>query len=196
MAGQPAIFLDRDGTILKEVPYLSTPSKAKLLRGVAETLARLHDAGVLLIVVSNQSGVARGLLNEGDLVNIQKKIESDLKPSGAKITAWYHCPHHNTVGIQPQRRRCRCRKPLPGLIEMALADFDIDLERSAGVGDDVRDLQAFAAIGIPAVLVGTGKGRIARQKLAEQGRDPDLYCAHLAEALTWMLRQTSSLQTP
>lgn len=196
MPGQPAIFLDRDGTILKEVPYLNSASKARLLPGVAETLARLHQAGVLLIVVSNQSGIARGLLDEGDLLKIQTKIETDLRIAGAEITAWYHCPHHNSVGNPPQRRRCRCRKPRPGLLEAAVADFDIDLERSAGVGDDVRDLQAYAAVGVPSVLVGTGKGRSARQLLAEQGRDPDLYCAHLAEALPWLMRRTGSLQYP
>ncbi len=190
MSARPAIFLDRDGTLLHEVPYLGSPGAARLLPGVAEALSSLHRAGVLLIVISNQSGVARGLLDEGALLGIQERIDAELALKGARIDAYYHCPHHHHVGVPPQRRRCRCRKPLPGLLERALQDFEVDLEHSAGVGDDVRDLQAFAAFGLPSVLVGTGKGRRSRQSLAEQGREPDLYCAHLGEAVGWLLRHT------
>ena len=184
------MFLDRDGTLLREVPYLHSPKEARLLPGVAEALSVLHRAGALLIVVSNQSGVARGLLDEGHLLAIQQHIDAELARAGAKVDAYYHCPHHAHVGIPPQRRRCRCRKPLPGLLERAGEDFAIDWARSAGVGDDVRDLQAFAAKGLPSVLVGTGKGRESRQRLAAAGQDPDLYCAHLGEALFWLLRRT------
>ena len=190
MSGQPTVFLDRDGTLLREVPYLDSARHAELLPGVTEALAGLHRAGVLLIVVSNQSGVARGLLDEGNLLAIQQRIDERLAAGGARIDAYYHCPHHNYVGVPPQRRRCRCRKPLPGLLERAAEDFEIDWERSAGVGDDVRDLQAFAARSLPSVLVGTGKGRATRQRLAEAGKDPDLYCAHLGEAVPWILRRT------
>ena len=188
MTARPAVFLDRDGTLLKEVPYLSSAEEAELLPGVAEALATLHRAGLLLLVVSNQSGVARGLLDAGDLVAIQRRMDRALEPLGARIDGYYHCPHHRTVGVSPERRACRCRKPLPGLLERAAGDFDIDWEHSVGVGDDVRDLQAFAARRLPSVLVGTGKGRSARQRLAEAGREPDLYCAHLAEGIPWILR--------
>ncbi|RMH05397.1 MAG: HAD-IIIA family hydrolase [Planctomycetota bacterium] len=194
--GQPTVFLDRDGTLLKEVPYLDSARRAELLPGVAEALTTLHQAGLLLIVVSNQSGVARGLLDEGVLLAIQERIDAELAAHGARIDAYYHCPHHNVVGAPPLRRRCRCRKPRPGLLERACEDFVIDLERSAGVGDDVRDLQAYAALGLPGVLVGTGKGRRARQRLAEQGKDPDLYCGHLGEAVPWLLRRTVQKKVP
>lgn len=187
MTGRPAVFLDRDGTLLKEVPYLSRAEDAHLLPGVAEALATLSRAGLLLLVVSNQSGVARGLLDPGDLLAIQRRMDRELEPMGGRIDGYYHCPHHRTVGVSPERRACRCRKPLPGLLERAAEDFEIDWSRSVGVGDDVRDLQAFAAKKLPSVLVGTGKGRIARQRLAEDGKDPDLYCAHLAEAIPWIL---------
>lgn len=189
MPAQPAVFLDRDGTLLREVPYLDSPRQAQLLQGVAEALSVLHRAGVRILVVSNQSGVARGLLDEGVLLAIQQRVDEELALAGARVDAYYHCPHHAHVGVPPQRRRCRCRKPLPGLLERAAEDFDIDWRRSAGIGDDVRDLQAYAAMGIPSVLVGTGKGREARQKLAAAGQDPDLYCAHLGEAVPWLLRR-------
>ena len=190
MAARPTVFLDRDGTILREIPYLASASQVELLPGVAEALARLHRAGAQLIVVSNQSGIARGLLDEGNIAAIQGRIDLALERVGGRIDGYYHCPHHPGVGVPPQRRRCRCRKPLPGLLERAAQDFAIDWKHSAGVGDDVRDLQAFAAMELPSVLVGTGKGRKARQRLAEGGKDPDLYVGHLAEAVPWLLHHT------
>jgi len=194
MHARPTVFLDRDGTLLREVPYLADVERTELLPGVAEALGMLQRKGLQLIVVSNQSGVARGLLDEGLLVAIQERIDTLLAPSGTRLDGYYHCPHHPSVGVPPERRRCRCRKPLAGLLERAAEDFSIDWERSVGVGDDVRDLQAFAARRLPSVLVGTGKGRSARQKLAELGKEPDLYCAHLAEAVPWILRHTVDRQ--
>jgi D-glycero-D-manno-heptose 1,7-bisphosphate phosphatase len=187
---RPALFLDRDGTLIHEVPYLADEALVRLLPGVGEALGVLQRAGLLLIVVSNQSGIARGLLDAGDVLRIQRRVDRELAAFGARVDAWYHCPHHPSVGVPPERRRCRCRKPLAGLLDRAAEDFAIDWERSAGVGDDVRDLQAFAAKRLPSALVGTGKGRAARQRLAELGKEPDLYCAHLAEAIPWILRHT------
>jgi len=187
---RPALFLDRDGTLIREVPYISSAHQVQILPGVAEALGVLKKAGLLVIVISNQSGIARGLLDGGNLLRIQRLIGEELARTGAAVDGWYHCPHHPSVGVAPERRRCRCRKPLPGLLERAAEDFELDWERSVGVGDDVRDLQAYAAKRMPSVLVGTGKGRDARQRLAELGKDPDLYCAHLAEAIPWILRHT------
>lgn len=196
MHARPTVFLDRDGTLLREVPYLADVDRTELLPGAAEALGMLQRKGLQLIVVSNQSGVARGLLDEGLLVAIQERIDTLLAPSGTRLDGYYHCPHHPSVGVPPERRRCRCRKPLAGLLERAAEDFSVDWGRSVGVGDDVRDLQAFAARRLPSVLVGTGKGRPARQKLAELGKEPDLYCAHLAEAVPWILRHTVDRQIP
>jgi D-glycero-D-manno-heptose 1,7-bisphosphate phosphatase len=188
MSARPTVFLDRDGTILTEVSYLSDASRTELLPGVAQALATFQKNGLQLIVVSNQSGIARGLLDEGDLVAIQNKIDELLEPYHVRIDGYYHCPHHPEVGVAPERRRCQCRKPHGGMLDIAAQDFDIDWRCSVGVGDDVRDLQAFAAKEMPSVLVGTGKGRGMRQKLAEMGKEPDLYCAHLAEAIPWIIR--------
>lgn len=190
MDARPALFLDRDGTLIHEVPYLADERAVRLLPGVGEALKVLQAEGLLLIVVSNQSGIARGLLDAGDVLRIQARIDRELEAFSARVDAWYHCPHHPSVGVPPERRRCRCRKPLAGLLDRAAEDFEIDWERSVGVGDDVRDLQAFAARRLPSVLVGTGKGRTARQRLAELGKEPDLYCAHLAEAIPWILRHS------
>jgi len=189
---RPTVFLDRDGTILREIPYLARASKAELLPGVGQGLATLQQAGMLLIVVSNQSGVARGLLDEGHLLSIQEATLLQLSEYGVKIDAWYHCPHHQSVGVAPQRRRCHCRKPRGGLLSKASEDFQIDWERSVGVGDDIRDLQAFAAHDLATVLVATGKGRASQQKLAEDGKESDLFCAHIGEAAPWILRHAKT----
>ena len=116
-----------------------------------------------------------------------------LGKHGVHIDAYYHCPHHAVVGIPPQRRRCFCRKPRPGLLARAEQDFTIDWNKSAGVGDDLRDLQAFAARDLAAVLVGTGKGKRTRLKLAEAGMDPALFVGHLAEAAPWLCRRLKAL---
>ncbi|MBC8368964.1 MAG: HAD-IIIA family hydrolase [Planctomycetes bacterium] len=191
MTARPTVFLDRDGTILKEVSYLSDASRTELLPGIAQALAAFQQQGLQLIVVSNQSGIARGLLDEGDLLEIQNQIDALLMPYGVRIDGYYHCPHHPEVGVAPERRRCRCRKPHGGMLDVAAQDFEIDWQHSVGIGDDVRDLQAFAAKDMASVLVGTGKGRAMRQKLAEMGKEPDLYCAHLAEAIPWVIRRCS-----
>lgn len=191
---KPTIFLDRDGTLLEEVPYLANTDQLRLLPGVPEALKGLQQAGFLLLVVSNQSGVARGLLDEGKLMKIHNKIDTELLDIGVHINGYYHCPHHPTVGIPPQRRRCACRKPHPGLLEQAAQDFKIDWAKSAGVGDSLGDLQAFAAKKLATILVGTGKGRITRQKLAEAGMEPALSVGHLAEAVPWLCRRLNALR--
>jgi D,D-heptose 1,7-bisphosphate phosphatase len=132
MHAQPTVFLDRDGTILTEVSYLSDASRTELLPGVAQALATLQKNGIQLIVVSNQSGIARGLLDEGDLVDIQNEIDALLQPYGVRIDGYYHCPHHPEVGVAPERRRCQCRKPHGGMLDIAAQDFDIDWQCSVG----------------------------------------------------------------
>lgn len=193
MEPRPAIFLDRDGTLIEEVPYLANPANLQVLPGVPEALKTLQMEGFLLLVVSNQSGVARGLVDEGRLLQIQLRMDQILAVHEVHIDAYYHCPHHAVVGIPPQRRRCGCRKPHPGLLARAEQDFAIDWAKSAGVGDDLRDLQAFAAKNLAAVLVGTGKGKSTRQKLAEAGMEPALFVGHLAEAAPWLCRRLKAL---
>ena len=189
MTAKPTVFLDRDGTILKEVPYLADLDRVQLLPGVGQALSIFKKHEIQTIVVSNQSGVARGLLDEGKLWQIHTKIDEELATYGAHIDAYYHCPHHSEVGVPPDRRRCKCRKPRGGMLDTAAEDFEIDWQKSVGIGDDIRDLQAFASKAIPSVLVGTGKGREMRAKLAQIGKEPDLYCAHLAEAIPWVLHK-------
>lgn len=179
---RPAVFLDRDGTLNREVDYLADPAGLELLPGVGEALRELADAGYRLVVVTNQSGVARGLLDEPTLLRVHDALRAALARHGVALDRIAYCPHHPEVGPPPYRRSCECRKPRPGLLADAARELDLDLERSWIVGDSERDLLAGAALGLPGVLVATGKGRRERERLAAAGRPPRHFAADLREA--------------
>lgn len=154
---RPAVFLDRDGTVNREVDYLADPGELELLPGAAEAIARWNDAGWLVVVVTNQSGIARGILSEERLREIHDRLALILAERGAVIDAFHHCPHHPEIGEPPYRCDCDCRKPAPGMLLRAAAELSIDLSRSWIIGDSFRDLEAGAAAGVPGILVATGK---------------------------------------
>ena len=175
---RPAVFLDRDGTLNVEVDYLSDPADLQLLPGAGAAVARLNREGWLAVVVTNQSGVARGMLSEERLAEIHAELARQLKPFDAHLDGVYHCPHHPEIGEHPYRRVCECRKPLPGLLRDASRELDIDLSRSWIVGDSRRDLEAGAALGLPGILVTTGKplepsGDVTHHTVADVGEAVD-----------------------
>jgi D-glycero-D-manno-heptose 1,7-bisphosphate phosphatase len=169
---RPAIFLDRDGTLIEDTGYVKDPSSVRLLPTVAEALRRFEAAGFLRIVVSNQSGIARGLFDENALRKVERRLAALLAQGEASVNATYHCPHFESG--------CLCRKPLPGLILTAAAEHAIDLSRSVMIGDRSIDIEAGHAAGIPAVLVTTGPH-------AYQGSLPDATAPSLIEAAGWIL---------
>lgn len=137
MTGRRAVFLDRDGTIIEDSGYLADPDAMRLLPGAAEAIARLNAAGLPAIVVTNQSGIARGLLDEAAYVATARRLDQLLAASGAQVEAQYHCPHHpDFTGV------CQCRKPGPLLYQRAAADYGLYLARSWWVGDRLRDVLA------------------------------------------------------
>ena len=180
--GRPAVFLDRDGTLNRDVDYLADPSRLELLAGVGPALRRLREAGYALVVVTNQSGIARGLLDEAALARIHDRLRAELAAQGVELDGIEVCPHHPTIGRAPYRRACSCRKPRPGLLERASARLRLDLSRSWVIGDAARDLAAGAALGLPGVLVGTGKGHAERRRLALEGRAVQHFAEDLGRA--------------
>ena len=143
--GQPAVFLDRDGTLIEEVGYPTRPQQIRILGGVARGLERLAEAGFKRIVVTNQSGIARGLMTEDDLDRFHEALDEQLDLLGAAVDAYYACPHHpdRSEAARPDLAiECDCRKPKPGLILQAAEDLDIDLGASWTIGDTWRDVQA------------------------------------------------------
>jgi D-glycero-D-manno-heptose 1,7-bisphosphate phosphatase len=154
---QRAVFIDRDGTINEERDYLFRTEDFDFIPGVPKAIRLLNEAGFLVIVVTNQSGVARGYYTEEDVHLLHRHIARQLEKSGARVDAWYYCPHH-PAGRGSYALPCRCRKPLPGMLLEAARRFDIDLESSVMVGDKLVDLEAGAAAGCRSVLVRTGYG--------------------------------------
>jgi len=158
------VFLDRDGTLIEEVGYPTRPQQIRILGGVARGLARLAEAGFKRIVVTNQSGIARGLMTEDDLDRFHEALDEQLDLLGAAVDAYYACPHHpdRSEAARPDLAiECDCRKPKPGLILQAAEDLDIDLEASWAVGDTWRDVQAGQAAGLRTIKLPAPPGHDA-----------------------------------
>jgi heptosyltransferase-2 len=173
------IFLDRDGTLNPDPGYIRSPDQYELLPGVPAALAKLKQAGARLVVVTNQSGVARGLLSLADLDAIHRKLKHLLQDAGAPLDAIYFCPHH-------PEERCHCRKPNTGMIDQAVRDDAIDLARSYVVGDEVRDMELAKRVGARSILVSTGQDPSGRAAASEWG-EPHWIASSLADAADWIL---------
>lgn len=158
MPSHPAVFIDRDGTLTEEVGYVNHPQRLRLLPRSAEAIRRLNRAGLKAVVVTNQSGVARGYFSEEVLQAVNATLVSQLKAEGAYLDGLYVCVHHPTAGEPPYRAVCECRKPKPGLLQRAAADLGLDLSRSWAVGDKRSDVLAGQRAGTRAILVLTGYG--------------------------------------
>jgi len=152
-ARRPAVFIDRDGTLVVERDYLADPAGVELVGGAADALGALHDAGYALVVVTNQSGIARGLYTEADYRRVAARLDHVLEGQGVPVDATYHCPHHPDF-----TGPCSCRKPGTGMYEQAARDLDLDLAASWYVGDKVADVLPALALGGRGILVRTGYG--------------------------------------
>ncbi len=141
-----AVFLDRDGTICKDVHYMRSPEQFELLPGVAEGIKLLNELGVKVIVATNQSGVARGYFTEQDLKKIHERMIEELSKRGAKIDAIYYCPHHPDDD-------CGCRKPKIGMLKKAEVDFRLDLSSCFIVGDKRLDVETGKNAGCASILI-------------------------------------------
>lgn len=150
MTPRAAVFLDRDGTIVHDVHYLARPEQLVLISGAAEAMARLAAAGLPLIVVTNQSGIGRGMFTEDDFTAITARLDQMLREHGVTLTATYHCPDTPDVPIEQS-----CRKPGDGMHRRAAAEHDIDLRKSFYIGDMWRDVQPAVTHGAMGILVPT-----------------------------------------
>lgn len=160
-----AVFLDRDGTINVEKDYLYRIEDFEFIPGAAEAVSRLNQAGFLVIVVSNQSGVARGYYTEEDVDILHRHISQELLKSHAHIDLWLYCPHH-PAGKGSYALPCNCRKPLPGMLKDAANRFGVDLADSIMIGDKQVDIEAAVAAGCTPILVRTGYGTVHEKKIS------------------------------
>ncbi len=153
------IFLDRDGTINEEAEFLSSPADVRLIPGAAEAIHEANELGVKVVIVTNQSGIARGLLTEEQLESIHEKLIGLLLESAATIDAIYFCPHHPDFGEPRYRKECDCRKPRTGMLVQAAREHNIDLKHSFVIGDKLIDMQTGNNAGATTILVLTGYGK-------------------------------------
>jgi D-glycero-D-manno-heptose 1,7-bisphosphate phosphatase len=160
-----AVFLDRDGTINFEKEYLYRAEHFAFIPGAPQAIKLLKDAGFLVIVVTNQSGVARGYYDEAAVHELHRYMDAQLAPLGACVDAYYFCPHHPEHGIGAYRKECECRKPLAGMLLQAAADFSLDLKSSFIVGDKLADMEAGLKADCRPLLVRTGYGAAESAKL-------------------------------
>lgn len=163
------IFLDRDGTINVEKNYLYKIEDFEFEKNVKKGLKKLQDLGYLLIIVTNQSGIARGFYTEEDLKKLNHYIKMELKKESIDILEFYYCPHHKEKGIGKYKIECECRKPKSGMLEKAISDYNIDRNSSFMIGDNISDLLAGKNAGVRGILVKTGYGSKNIQKATEKG---------------------------
>lgn len=156
MSLRPAAFLDRDGVINVDRGYVYRQPDFNFIDGVFEGALKLQQLGFALVIVSNQSGIGRGLYSEAQLLALNRWILQEFQQRSIRIEGIYHCPHHPTEALGEYRRQCDCRKPAAGMLLRAARDLKLDLMRSAMFGDRASDLQAAAAAGVPLrYLLGT-----------------------------------------
>lgn len=184
---RPAVFLDRDGTLTVESDWVRSGRDLALVPGAAEAVALFSRAGFTVVLVTNQSAVARGIVTEPELAAIHAHFAALLAERGARIDAFYHCPHHPTEGVGAYRTECACRKPRPGMLLAAARELGLDLSRSWIVGDALRDLEAGWSAGTRAVLVATGKGAAEHAAALAKGRAPDAFVPDVLAAARWIL---------
>ncbi len=178
------VFLDRDGVINKEVDHLHKVRDLRLLPGAARAIAKLNRSGFLIVVISNQAAVAKGMLTEEGLDEINAELLRRLARRGAKIDAIYHCLHHPEATVKKYRVKCDCRKPSPGMIIEAAKSLNIDLKKSFFIGDTTSDILAGERAGLTTILVQTGyAGRDKKHEVK-----PDVTVKNLPEAVKYISR--------
>ncbi len=187
MKNSAAAFLDRDGVVIEEVNYLSEVGQVRLVPGAAEAIANLNLAGVPVVVVTNQAGVARGYFPEDRVGEVHEYLDELLAECGAWVDRYYYCPHHPNAEVAQYRSECDCRKPRPGMLRQAAAELSLDLTRSYLVGDKVSDLVAGGVVGCRTVLVRTGHGAKVNAAVADETWNLLRVAADLSEAVRHLL---------
>ncbi len=181
---RPAVFLDRDGTLIKEVSYLRHWKEVEILPNAIEAVRRLNQQRLPAIVATNQSVVARGWLAESQLQQIHRRLRGEFRLKGALLEAFYYCPHHPEATVVAYKSRCSCRKPAPGLLLQAAKELNLDLGNSIMIGDNGRDIEAGKRAGCQTILLQAGPC-----EGADEDCSPDHRARHLLEAVEWALEQ-------
>jgi D-glycero-D-manno-heptose 1,7-bisphosphate phosphatase len=191
--GDAAVFVDRDGTLIEEVGYLDRPERLELYPWTIDAVRALNRAGLRVILVSNQSGVARGFFTEQVVEDVHRQLASMLEAGGARIDAYYYCPHHRDGKVPRYAIDCDCRKPRRGLVDRAAREFGIDPEGSYTIGDRWFDVALARTVGAQGVLVRTGYGASEETRLPD-GLHADAVVDNLIGAASWVLGEEGKRQ--
>jgi D-glycero-D-manno-heptose 1,7-bisphosphate phosphatase len=185
-----AVFLDRDGTVNEEVGYLSDLKQLNVIPGAGAAIRRLNEAGFKVVLVTNQSGVARGYFPESFVLDTHALLEQKLRNEGARLDGIYYCPHHPTAGNSRYTTECDCRKPGTGMIYRAARDLDIDVKKSYVVGDKWSDVELGQRAGAHTILVRSGSAPDGEGNLRPGHlMDPDFVARTITEAVEWILQR-------
>ena len=184
---RPAAFLDRDGTVLEEAGYLDRLERLVFFPFAIDAIRLLNRAGYAVVVITNQSGVGRGMYREEFVLEAHQVVDERVKAGGGRIDGYYYCPHHPTAEIERYRRDCDCRKPGAGMLRQAAKELDLDLSRSFAIGDKWSDVGAGRNAGARSILVRTGYGR-SSELAPRPGLAADAVVDDLIAAAGWIFR--------
>jgi len=180
-----AVFLDRDGTLNEDPGYIGDPSKVVLFPGVPEGLAVLkNDLHFMLIVVSNQAGISRGLITDEQVISVNNKINEMILPYNVQIDKFYYCPSHPEFSSEED---CACRKPSSKMLLDAAQEFGIDLSKSYMIGDSHIDIKCAINAGVKSILVKTGNGNAHLSLLIEEKKIPNFVAENFTEAVDFLI---------
>ena len=183
-----AVFIDRDGTLIEEKEFLRNEEDIEIFAHTAEAMKLLRKLGYVLVVVSNQSGVARGFLTEQRMLELNDEIFRRLGKYDARPDLFFYCPHHPEATVEEYRMVCDCRKPAPGMVRMAQQIVNIDIGESISIGDKLSDVELCQGLGGRGILVLTGYGRSERDKIDSSGTRPDYVADTILDAALWLER--------
>lgn len=191
-----AVFLDRDGVLTEEVGYLSDVSQIRFIPDSAKAVHLLNETGMKVIIITNQSGVARGYFSEGVISEIHQEMGTQLSAEKAFIDAIYYCPHHPAGTVEKYALQCNCRKPGVGMLTQAAEDHGIDLKHSYLIGDKLSDIECGQRAGMSSILVLTGYGKDEEKKITEGSPvKPNYIAKNLYEAAQWIIEDYGSGNT-
>jgi D-glycero-D-manno-heptose 1,7-bisphosphate phosphatase len=186
MPSRPAVFLDRDGTLVEEAGYLDRLDRLVFFPYSVDAVRLLNRAGFAVVIVTNQAGIARGIFKEEFVAEAHRHITTRLEAGGAHVDAFYYCPHHSEGVIAEYRKSCDCRKPQSGLFTRAASEHDLALDKSFVVGDRWHDLEAGQRVGARGILVRTGYGK-TQEAAPESHIAPSGVVNNVMEAVSWIL---------
>lgn len=190
MNKQPVVFLDRDGTLNVEAGYIRQLENLVLIEGAAESLRKLNDANVATVLVTNQTGAARGYYAESHIHDLNNRLLKLLEAGGAKLDHVYYCPHLEEGTVEPFNFACECRKPAVGMVEQAYREHpDLDRKRSFVVGDKATDVELARNCGAKGILVTTGYGEAVVKGEYQRYVEPDFKASSIVEAVDWILKE-------